>query len=104
MQIKKHIPNACEGVEPETAEFNNLEELLSIPFVNDFKLHPFEKHLDNIHFKQFSVSDYGYHNLSLLMAEYNKTPEWNTGHWVIGYIDANVSELEKLGLPVWDRQ
>jgi hypothetical protein len=32
MKIKRHIPNACEGIEPTTIEFNTKAELLNIPY------------------------------------------------------------------------
>lgn len=75
MKIRQHIPNFVSGIEPETAEFTNLVELLSIPFVARFR--------DDYSFEHYAVSTHEPSDDWLLMAVYDAGHRW----WVVGYMD-----------------
>ena len=93
--IRQHRPAYFTGYENQTVEFNSLEELLKIEFVDNFKKtfnkplpviegvsvspHLMDYGQDNDGFHQFSISE---SNGKKLMAEYRKGKEW----WVVGYI------------------
>lgn len=68
-RIKKNIPNFVSGIEPQEIEFNNLTELMAIPWVKQWA--------DDENFFRFSVSDGCY-----LLAEVDAGKKW----WVIGYL------------------
>lgn len=80
--IRRHIPGCCsDGDEPpEIVEFNTMEQLLSVPFVNSFS--------GGQRFHRYSLSR------NHLMAEYRDGKEW----WVVGTLKYPVA-----GLPEWDR-
>ena len=82
--IKQHIPNFVSGVDPETVEFQTLDELLDISFVKIWK---------DKNFYQYSVSEDRWG--TILMAEYNSGIKW----WVVGNIKGTTRE--ELGLPEW---
>ena len=96
-QIKQYRPGFFTGFENAVKEFNSLEELLALDFVDNFKKLP-----ENIssnkelhpHFHQFSISTQSGDFPHILMAEYKGGSEW----WVVGYI--NETEIVKQ-LPVW---
>lgn len=79
--IRRHVPGCCsDGDEPpEIVEFNTVEQLISIPFVNSFS--------NGQRFHRYSLSD------RRLMAEYRDGKEW----WVVGTLKYPVA-----GLPEWD--
>lgn len=78
-EITQYRPAFFEGFENETVDFDNLEDLLKIPFVANFTT--------NRGFNRFSVSG------QMLMAEYHNGKKW----LVVGYI----KNPEGLGLPEW---
>ena len=69
MKISKHYPAYCQEPPSIVEEFSNIDELLEIPFVKEWK--------DKPAFYRYSISD------NILMAELFGGTEW----WVIGYID-----------------
>lgn len=92
--IKQYRPGFFTGFENSVNEFNSLEELFAIDFVDNFKKLPssISSNKDlNPHFHQFSISSDFPH---ILMAEYKGGTEW----WVVGYI--NETEIVKQ-LPAW---
>lgn len=103
MKIKQHIPSFCYGAEPLVVDFDNTEELLNIPFVRNFRMHPFDKSKENKYFKKYSLSLYAKglieNDIYLLMIEYNPDGKWKESHLVIGYI-AKFQD-EKIDLPEW---
>lgn len=79
-KITQHIPTFVDYREPAPSyEFNSIEELLAMPFVNE--------HAQNNKFYRFSIS--GHH----LMAERDNGGWW----WVVGYI----AEPNRINLPEW---
>lgn len=78
MRIKQHIPNFCSGLEPQEVEFNNLAELMAIPWVKHWT--------DDKDFFRFSISDGRY-----LMAEAHTGRIW----WVVGYLTDCQLDLPK---------
>jgi hypothetical protein len=87
LTITQHVPNFVDGVEPKHAEFNCVEELLVIPWVDSWKqdsdkLRPFHR---------FSV-ERNYRGESTLMIERNCGRWW----WVIGFIRGG-----DVDLPEW---
>ncbi len=90
MKISRHIPAAARDDDyvPEIAEFSNLEELKSIPWVASWITDPT--------FKQLSFSPperkCGCLHAAFLMAELKDS------FWVLGYMDADPTML---GLPEW---
>jgi hypothetical protein len=94
--IKQYRPGFFTGFENELKEFNSLDELFSLDFVDNFKKFP-NKELDP-KFHRFSISkmtntqhEYPY----VLMAEFKDGTEW----WVVGYISENEITNQ---LPVWE--
>lgn len=101
MKIKRHIPNACEGIKPTTIEFNTKAELLNIPYGLDFRMDPFGADKENPYFKRYSISPYSpYFKWQLLMAEFNTDDKWKERFCVIGHITKE--EHEELDLPIWE--
>lgn len=99
MKIKKHIPNFCEGIESSTFEVKTRGELLTLPFVIDFRMDQFSEDNINPYFHRYSYSPY-FENTYLLMAEYSTDSKWTIKHWVIGYI--TLEEGEVIDLPIWE--
>ncbi len=87
-KITRHIPSFMEGVEAKTCEFNSVEELLTIDWVDNFTKR------SRMTFYQFSVSRPWYAEAAL-MAEYDDGTTWA----VVGYFKDGevVSEL-----PNWE--
>jgi len=86
MIFKQHVPNCVDlSRKPALIEFNTLEELLSIPYVNS----RMDNYEDKV-FSHFALSD----NSSRLMAVYNEGYYW----WVVGSITGDTFTLD---LPVW---
>lgn len=77
-EITQYRPNYFSGFENETVSFSSTEELLEIPFIQNFK---------HGKFSSFSKSD------NRLMAEYDDGYEW----WVVGMIKSP----ELVDLPEW---
>ncbi len=77
--VKQHIPNTVSGVEPETGNFSNIEDLQVIPFI--------KRYMEMLEFTQLSVADNG----KILMAEYDNGKHW----WCIGYFETPVNDLPK---------
>ena len=69
MKIKQHILNFCSGLKPQEIEFNNLTELMAIPWVKHWT--------DDKDFYRFSIS-----NEHHLMAEAHTGKIW----WVVGFL------------------
>ena len=88
--IRQRIPNYVSGVDPETVEFQTLDDLLDIPFVKIWKENGLCR--DN-NFYQYSVSEE--HWGTVLMAEYNSGIKW----WVVGTMKGITGK--ELGLPEW---
>lgn len=82
-KIRQHIPNWISGYENQEVEFEGLDDLLAIEFVNGFK--------ERGDFYRFSIDPAPFDNKHLLMAEYRDGKEW----WVVGYLN------EKVDLPKW---
>ena len=78
-RIRQHIPNFCSGLESQEIEFNNLAELMAIPWVKHWT--------DDEDFYRFSIS-----NEHHLMAETDTGKKW----WVVGYLTGY-----QLDLPKW---
>ena len=89
-KIRQYIPGFISGVEPETREFNTLEELLDIPWVSRFKT----KEPKPGYFHQYSVSRDD--SQPLLVAEV----EGGTKQWVVGYLDDKHGVCD--ALPEWN--
>jgi hypothetical protein len=104
MKIKRHIPNACDGLEASTIEFNTKSELLNIPFVLDFRMDPFGEDKENPYFKRYSIAKYTKglfgDDIYLLIAEFNTDEIWKEAFWVVGYISKYPHE--ELDFPVWE--
>jgi hypothetical protein len=98
-KIKQYRPGFFTGFENAVREFNSLEELLAIDFVDNFKKLQSglpSKEVDP-NFHQFSISNQctlGGEVPYVLMAEYEGGKVW----WVVGYISE--TEIVKQ-LPVW---
>lgn len=88
--IKRYRPSYFVGFDNETNEFNSLEELLKIDWVNNFKV----LGDTNISFHQFSVSKTPYY--TVLMAEYIQGTQW----WVVGFIEGGDDIIKEL--PKWE--
>lgn len=73
--VKQHIPNCVSGVEPETGNFSNVDDLMEVSFV--------KRYMEIPNFVRLSVADHG----KVLMAEYKDT------FWCLGYFETPVSEL-----------
>ena len=86
-KIKQYRPGYFTGFENETKDFNSLEELFAIDFIDNFKKLP--NNQVNPDFHQFSISfppaEIGMKFPYILMAEYKNGTEW----WVVGYITEN---------------
>jgi len=91
-KIKQYRPAFFTGFENEEKEFNSLEELFAIDFVDNFKKTPNNKVNPNFH--QFSISTPSVDLPHILMAEYKGGAEW----WVVGYIDDGEAVRQ---LPKW---
>ena len=78
-KIRQHIPNFCSGLDSQEIEFNNLAELMAIPWVKQWT--------DDKNFFRFSISDE-----HRLMAETHSGRKW----WVIGFLTDC-----QLNLPEW---
>lgn len=78
MEIKQHVPNFVDGIEPRHAFFKTIEELLAIPWVNAWA----DDGYKGLPFWRFSQSKYG--DQYLLMAEWKN--ENDHRWWVIGYM------------------
>ena len=83
--IIQHIPPFVDGVEPEHASFDGLEELLVIDWVKRWKSKP---HRNSGEFHQFSLSG------SHLMVELEDGAVW--------YVIGHVRRPDLLDLPKWD--
>jgi len=84
-KIRRHVPSFVDmDEEPETVEFTTVEELLEIPFVNDWNR--------DEDFFRFSIGSRK-NRISLLMAEFDKGKAW----YVVGHME-NVNDIE---LPDW---
>ena len=107
----QHRPAYYTGYENKTVEFNSLEELLKIEFVDNFKKaynKPFPENIsagmvdlmdygqDNAGFYRFSISK-RFNGETILMAEYKQGKEW----WVVGYITNDEKGITN-SLPVWE--
>jgi len=97
--IKQYRPGFFTGFENAEKEFNSLEELLALDFVDNFKKLPANTNRElDPHFHQFSISSMSDKlNVdfpNVLLAEYDGGKTW----WVVGYI--NETEIVKQ-LPVW---
>lgn len=104
--IKQYRPAFVTGYENQTIEFNSVEELLKIEFVDNFKK-AYNKPLpanvpaglvalmdEDDKFHQFSISERTDHKI--LMAEYKKGKEW----WVVGFITDQAGIVNSL--PKWE--
>lgn len=107
MKIKKHIPNACDGIDSVEVEFKTKSELLNIPFVLDFRMYPFCEDKENPYFKRYSISPSNFLFIQnpnsenyLLMAEFNINDKWKEAFGVVGYITKN--KYEELDFPIWE--
>ena len=78
-KITQYRPAFFEGFVNETAHFETMGDLLSIPFVANFA--------NDEGFFRFSISD------EMLMAEYDGGKKW----WVVGRFEAPPN----VGLPTW---
>jgi len=87
--IKQRIPNWAD-IPAKTSEFNSLEELLKIDFVEHFK------GLNNFYRYSISKEVYQFHKSSFLMCELDEGKKW----WVVGFLD-DADELV-LKLPKWE--
>lgn len=88
-KIRQHIPGFCSGLEPQSAEFETLKDLIEIPWVKRWK--------DSLD-KGDTFTGYARGSETkeehLLMAMYNNNTRW----FVIGYMTKDsVSEL----VPEW---
>lgn len=83
MRFVQHVPSFVDHVDPTRAEIADLESLLKLPCVAQWT-----KGMDGHKFSHWARSD------ECLMAVYGDNTAW----WVVGY----VTEIEKLGLPVWN--
>jgi hypothetical protein len=94
-KINRYRPTFFEGFEPQTSEFNSIEELLAIDWINSFT----EKAYGSTHeFYQFSVSRSAYpkyDNSISLIAEYDKGDYW----LVVGNFSGDNDIISQL--PVW---
>jgi hypothetical protein len=86
--IKQRVPNWAD-VEPKHADFETLENLLKIDWVERWATHP--------KFHQFSIStEDKYESFGgLLMVELEEGTKW----WVIGFLRS----VEGLSLPEWEK-
>lgn len=87
--IKQYRPGYFTGYENKVENFNSLNELLAIDFVDNFKNTP---ELSSFH--QFSISEPS-DDTMILMAEYEEGKIW----WVVGYL-SDAKEIVK-DLPAW---
>ena len=97
-KIIQYRPDFVTGFENEVVEFNSLEELLKIPFVNNFSFSP-KSVLFERRFHQFSYDDYSRSNPNkryVILAEYEDSRLW----YVVGFTDDNEIVKE---LPRWSR-
>lgn len=78
-KITQYRPAFFEGFDNATVEFETVEELLAIPFLQGFKHEGFDK---------FSIGE------NYLMAEYRGGREW----WVAG----RIQNPESVNLPQWN--
>ena len=86
-EIIQHIPNFTHGVEPKTATFKTIKELLEIEWVKSWS--------KDLGFYFFSW-DY-YANVKLLLAEFLKGEQW----WVVGKIINDEEKIVEKGLHKW---
>jgi hypothetical protein len=92
--IIQYRPSYFSGYENAINEFNSLDELLNIEWVDAFKRLPNDQISPSFH--QFSINKWSDQNdhKYVLIAEYKEGFEW----WVVGYIDDNEIIKE---LPIW---
>ena len=84
-KLKRRRPGYFTGFEDTEHEFNTLEEMLEIDWIDGFT----KQH----NFHQFSIGDKSNIGKPALMAELNEGESW----WVIGWLDHAVE-----GLPKWE--
>ena len=82
MELRKHIPNSCDGVKPEQWSFLDQAGLLNVPWVKEWAN---DEYFD-LPFSQYSQSKYG--KGWLLMAEWKNDIDHKW--WVIGYLSDDV--------------
>jgi hypothetical protein len=82
VKATQHIPTFFEGLEPESAKVNSLEELEALEFIKRWRAMP--------GFDHFSVAWDG----TLLMAEFA-----DKSFWVVAYLDGDCGPV--VGLPKW---
>lgn len=85
-KIRQHVPAFFEGFEPETVEFETVEQLLDIPWVHHFTEHP--------EFYRFSL----HRDCRTLMAEYKDGAYW----LVVGFIMHPMWHVSPEKLPRWE--
>lgn len=79
IKVRKYYPSFCEGFDSPIVAVNSMQELLIIPFLQDFVSPSFYK---------FSISE------NYIMAEYDKGEDWR----VVAII---LEGQESINLPVW---
>jgi len=82
--IKQHIPNFVSGIDPVSVDFETIDDLMNIEFVQQWKGNDFF---------QFSISPSG--EYYILMCELKN----GTRRYVVGYI-TGVNE-DRFNLPLW---
>jgi hypothetical protein len=94
-KIKQYKPAFFSGFDKETKEFNSLEELFAIQWVDSFANSSF-KNMPPL-FYRFSVSQRP--DQIVLMAEFDEGNSW----WVVGYIELNNENDQSIinKLPKW---
>jgi hypothetical protein len=91
-KIRQYRPAFFDGFENQTVEFNSIEELIKIDWVDGCTKEIGGKYDKKFH--QFSICKERGDTESTLMAEYNDGFTW----WVVGFIDDE--EIIK-NMPTW---
>lgn len=81
MKVKQHIPSFVSGITPLRTEVSSLEELLALPWV--------EQWTGEDGFDHWAQSPYGEHILLMAIMK--------DKHWVVAYLDTS----EPINLPIW---
>lgn len=85
-KIRQHIPAFFDDFDQQTADFETVKQLLSIPWVHHFSEHP--------EFYRFSLHKDG----RTLMAEYKEGAYW----LVVGFIQHPMWHIGLSELPLWE--